>query len=155
MAEIKYRPSLTGDQIATLLDLCKSVASLTPEVMSCISVLSPFAAKIQVGAITPAYVSSDRPKTVEQRLGMVVSATPEMKRLAAYKKLCSPAARSMSVDELELAHQYRYDHELMDATEALIFESGQHNPHAFLTQPAIDTDSGILDVSPAITPEDL
>ncbi len=61
----KFRPVLTGPQIAYLLELCQSDERITPEGEQCIAILSVFQLKASLGATKPAYSSTYKPSLEE------------------------------------------------------------------------------------------
>jgi hypothetical protein len=57
LSHLKFRPVLTFTQITDMCALCKSTGS--PESLSILKVLIPLIAKIEIGAINPAYKLSE------------------------------------------------------------------------------------------------
>lgn len=56
-SHLKFRPVLTFEQITNICALCKS--NPTPETASILKTLIPLVAKIEIGAINPAYKLSE------------------------------------------------------------------------------------------------
>jgi len=57
----KYRPAFTASQLHTIVDLCRSEGvDDSPECKDIVKILVPLIAKIQVGAINPAYKLSEQ-----------------------------------------------------------------------------------------------
>lgn len=127
--EPRYRPVMTAEQIETILSICKTTSPLTAQVISVISTLAPFQAKIVNAGITPAYIVKPV-ESIEEKLGFPPSKklldnlgmSPEERRLAAYTKWKDNPV-SCSLDEIDLANTYRYENGLMGAEEITAFES--------------------------------
>jgi hypothetical protein len=115
-AQSKFRPSFTQAQIRYILSIAKKQSPLTQQDCEIIAILSPFAAKIDNNALVPAYKTAP---PIEEQLGF--SALPEQERELAFKKYQANPAHC-TLQELDLAHAYRYEMELMLPEEMQLYE---------------------------------
>jgi hypothetical protein len=123
-AQEKYRPSLTAQEIAYIVERCDADQreETTGISVALGSKLKVFAMKLQLNLVAPAYIASAK-KSLEERLGLDdTSTSPERKRLAAFEKysklpsICTP-------EEISLAQTYRYENNLMTDQEESDYEN--------------------------------
>ena len=121
--KLKFRPVLTARQIEHILTLCRSETPLTQESLGIVATLSPYYAKIQNAGVVAAYNVSDSRK-VENKLGFETGNTGSSEKIdwiqvrkQAYEKYVQNP-NLCSVDELNYAHQYRFDNGLMSTDES-------------------------------------
>lgn len=109
----RYRPSLTAEQITTIIRVFKQIPQDTT-VQDVLATLVPFEAKIIHGIKQP--VSSV--ETLTEKLGWEtgMSLTPAEKREAAWNKWVRNP-QDCTLIELELASDYRYQFNLMSDEE--------------------------------------
>ncbi len=131
----KYRPALTTMQILTILDLART-APITEDKMSVISTLAPILAKIQVGAIAPAYVTHQGKrsiaKTPEQLLEELGGSLQDLPLdlsdphywAKCYDKHCAFPA-TCTKEEVAAAQEHMYLNDLMSEEEIQKFEANQ------------------------------
>lgn len=129
----KYRPSLTATQIAHIIDLCKLEQPISDNSIAILGILAPFQAKIQNGAMAPAYETTPRQSTLESlgatslpALGEysfqnVRYATKEEYWEACYK-VYQLNPTSLTVQEIQAAKEHMYLHSLMSPEEMVEFE---------------------------------
>jgi|LauGreDrversion4_2_1035121.scaffolds.fasta_scaffold869448_2 hypothetical protein len=118
----KYRPTLTAQEIAYMIERCDADARDETAGLSVAlgSKLKIFAMKMQLGIVSSAYVSAPK-QSLTDKLGFD---TPESKRLAAFEKhsklpsLCTP-------EEIKLAQTYRYENNLMTPQEEADYENSK------------------------------
>lgn len=123
----KYRPVFTLGQLKHISNLCKqNPAGISQIDAEIIGILASFIAKAENAAITPAY--SMQPKmTLEESLGFAPlksteqAITRDRMEYAAYEKYSTNPA-SCSIDEINMALQYKYENDLMSAEEASKYE---------------------------------
>jgi hypothetical protein len=125
----KYRPSLTAAQIRYILKLAKLESPLTEESKSVIKTLSPFLAKIDNEAISPAYEYAERPSILES-LGADSLNSPEFNKetnKAIINSLCyeqwKQQPESCSLEEIAAAQEHAYINDLMTPEEEESYES--------------------------------
>lgn len=131
-----YRPSLTGENIETILKLAHAhIDTMTPQILDVIGKLAPFYAKVKNSGIKPAHIGM-RKESLEESLGITSLTEPAIPKLRpmspsgyedirriAYERwtvcpeLCTP-------HELELVATYRYEKGMMNTEETVRFELG-------------------------------
>jgi hypothetical protein len=146
----KYRPCLSALQIAVILDTFRSLPVKSAEHISVMQVLSPFIAKIQCGAITPAHTAQARaqdkvdmlaalastPNVSSRELGYELGGydTVEIPTISkeqwwaqCYEHYCAylvdPVNNPITPEQLHAANEHRYLNDLMTAQEIQEFES--------------------------------
>lgn len=116
--QVKYRPYFTASQIDELVFCLKQSSSN----VGLIRYLETFRAKISFDAVSKV-VATPR-ASIEDKLGFSSpnppAATPIVKEHYYQQWLESPD--SLSMRELELAHTYRYENDLMTPDEEADFE---------------------------------
>lgn len=123
----KYRPVLSASQIAHLISLCKN--DLSSESISCIGILSPFMAKIENAAITPAYTLSSNKQSLVDELGLgeetIINKSHEMFQKHLYEQWLAVGMKydSFSLNEIKEIKEFRYLNDLMTTTESDEYES--------------------------------
>ena len=126
----KYRPSLTAQQVSTILTLAKTALPLTDETMSLISTLAPFMAKIENDGIVPAYTVSNKPpaNSLESLGGMITSdANSHVSKEAhweqCYLRILEVGAAACTLETIQAAEEHRYLNDLMTPEEETAHES--------------------------------
>jgi hypothetical protein len=121
----KFRPYFTSNELAEVIRCVKSVSHN----QALLKNLETYAMKIDRGLLEPNLTLKpslidklDLDSTDQDSSNSSTNYTSE-RELAFNKYQSNPA--SCSVKELELAHTYRYENDLMDATEEVEFESKQ------------------------------
>lgn len=114
----KYRPYFTAEQIDTILAALKSSSSD----ISLIRYLETFRAKIEFDAISK--ITPTPRISIVEKLGFndpPVSIDTTTLKYQAYCRWCE-SPEELSMKELEYAHTYRYENDLMDSQEETDFE---------------------------------
>ena len=130
----KYRPSLTASQIAHIISMCHSENPISPESVSVIAKLTPFLAKIEVGALAPAYTHAHSPSKPRNPEGYTYETTYNFRGVnypdkesywaACYEWSQTTAHRvDMSLPEIQGANEHRYLNDLMSPEEMEVFEA--------------------------------
>ena len=119
----KYRPYFTADEMLELISALKE--SPTPSRMKIIQYLEGFNLKITYGVVNANYITNPKP-TIEQQLGFTEEEPehtlfPHELRQRAYQKWLRKDP-TITVKELNLANEYRYENNLMSAEEQVAFE---------------------------------
>jgi hypothetical protein len=119
----KYRPYFTADEMLELISALKE--SPTPSRMKIIQYLEGFNLKITYGVVNANYITNPKP-TIEQQLGFTEeepepTLSPNEIRQRAYQKWLKKDS-TITVKELNLANEYRYENNLMSAEEQAAFE---------------------------------
>ena len=112
----KYRPSLSGHNITTLVQVLRTIqqATNTPEIASCLRVLAPFLAKVEAGAVTASHIPTlpatrltelSNHEIIQQLTGEAIQAeiTPNLTELAAELAIPSPSPNTTICKEGELS----------------------------------------------------
>ena len=119
----RYRPVLTAEQIAKVLDLAKLEQPMSDTSMQLIGILAPFKAKIDNQGILPAY--SVEPKvSMLQSLGEDPSQSVMSKEdywFVCYKKYVA-THQLCTLDEIAAAREHMYLNDLMTPEEMEEFE---------------------------------
>lgn len=130
----KYRPSLTDENILHILKLAKTESPISAQSLAVIKVLAPFLAKINAGAITPAYAASNNRQSLEEKLGLApISQEPMAPILTAesmpkeqYWAKCydkyKASPESCTLLEIEAAREHMYLNDLMSPEDMVAFE---------------------------------
>jgi len=136
----KYRPVLTSQQITHILSLCKS--NLSDESVSVIASLSVFEHKIRNEVITPAYISAPKPNLFDSMGLNPLAEIPsirskeskenrELRKSALYSVWSKSENQSlrdeMTIEDLRLIQEYRYENNLMSKEEETQFEASMFN----------------------------
>ncbi len=126
MKKQKFRPCLSAAQIEHILFLARSEKPLSSASRSVIASLCTFQVKIVNEAVSEAYETRDKESELRGLLGFSSEETngtlsPTEKRAAAFKKY-SDRPNLCSIEELELAHTYRYENNLMSKEEEADYE---------------------------------
>ena len=116
----KYRPTLTAQEIAYIIERCDSDSRDETAGLSIAlgSKLKIFAMKMQLGIVASAYTAAPK-QSLTDKLGF---ASPDAKRLAAFEKysklpsICTP-------QEIALAQTYRYENNMMTTQEESDYEN--------------------------------
>lgn len=132
----KYRPVLTAAQITHILSLCKS--DLSDMSVSVIASLSVFEYKIRNEVITPAYTQTPKPNLFDS-MGLnpmntfpdvktkIIKENRELRKSALYAVWSKPENQSlrdeMTIEDLKLVQEYRYENNLMSKEEETQFEA--------------------------------
>lgn len=120
----KYRPVLTGPQISHLISLCKRDGSR--DSLSCLSQLVLYEFKIQNEITKPVYASTPKIELVDQ-LGFSDSAMPAESDIhispEALYNLWMVKPEDLTVHQINLVQQYRYENNKMTLDEEKKFES--------------------------------
>lgn len=142
MTQSKYRPVLTSQQISHILTLCKR--DMSEESISVISTLSVFEHKIRNTAISPAY--TEKPKiSLAESLGLEIdplkaestkAASRELRKAALYHVWNTDESlrKEMTVNDLILVKEYRYENNLMETQEELEYEQGLFNTQSTISR---------------------
>jgi hypothetical protein len=119
----KYRPSLSAVEIRYILDLCNADERQETEKLSTnlSSKLRVFSLKMQLGIVSASHTAAPV-TTLEERLGLESMTSADRRSVAYSKYKLNPDY--CSVEELKLAHTYRYEHGLMSDSESEEFENG-------------------------------
>jgi len=132
MSQTKYRPSLTATQIEHLINLCKLEQPISDTSIEILGILAPFQAKIQNGALTPAYKTTPKSSILES-LGAaapmhdkyvfqnVVYSSKEEYWKACYN-VYAINPTSLTVVEIQAAKEHMYLTGLMSPEEMVEFE---------------------------------
>lgn len=148
--EQKYRPSLSGLQIAVILDTFRSLPIKSAEHISIMRTLSPFLAKIECGAIVPSHTAQRDPAKVDLLSAIGASLDHSSSREVAMElrgyptvdiptitkeqwwhqcyeyyilHLTDPAGKPITPEQLHAAKEHMYLNDLMTAQEVSEFES--------------------------------
>jgi hypothetical protein len=116
MAETKFRPYLTSQELTLILNCLKQNGS-NPGL---VHYLSGFQDKITVGKIAPQLVTKP---TISDKLGLSTSLTDNLteQRHSAYLKWKESPSKC-SIQELARARMYRYENDLMSTEEESEYE---------------------------------
>ena len=144
----KYRPVLTAAQILHIILLAKLEDSISMTSISLISVLAPFAAKIDNAGIIPAYTTSPVLSLTDKnlsKLGADVSQEIEAMHLmskeerwakAYAKRMLTPTACSLI--EIADAKSHAYLNDLMSTKELTDYEASMAEVHSKIEAPNLD-----------------
>lgn len=127
----KYRPVFSGAQLSHMYQIAKAdyIQNSSQESFSVLGILSPFLAKVEAGAIIPAYVSSERVSILESLGGTSVETvmTKEQYWEACYTKYLS-FPNDCSIKEIGAAKEWKYLNGLMSEEELEAFEFNSFLP---------------------------
>ena len=115
---IKFRPSLTSEQIEYLVSVLQSVAPSNLR-DQCLTALNKFALKSKYGIVTPSHVATGR-KTLEDSLGFSESPAISIESLL---KIYAVTPQVLSQSQLDQVQLYRYTNDLMSPEEESSYES--------------------------------
>lgn len=125
---IKYRPVLTAIQIEKICQLARLESPLSKEAISILSSLSPFLAKIENLAITPAYeMDTVRKGSLLASLSDDMPSPASIRDKAAFLEssyntyILQPDKCSLAV--IKAAKEYMYINELLSPKEVAAFEA--------------------------------
>lgn len=143
----KYRPVLTAKQILHIIQLAKLEEPISMCSISLISVLAPFAAKIDNAAITPAYITTPALSMTDKNLaalGSEVSAEIEAMHLISKEERWAKAYAKHMLDpvdcslvEIADAKSHAYLNDLMSADELADYEASMVAEHTKLEAPML------------------
>lgn len=114
----KYRPSLSRSNIHHIIYLCKQDMP-TDCSRSVLSILAPFLTKIDLEAVSPSHVQTEKESLMVQlgeRAEVEEELTIEVRRYNAYLQWEKDLS-DMSIEDLELAHEYRVSNNLLTEEE--------------------------------------
>ncbi len=124
---IKYRPSLTAEQILKIIELAKLEAPISNTSIQLVSILSSIVAKIENGALVASYVPAPPKPSLLESLGgpttpsSTASLSKEQQWELAYNKYSATPLACTATEILE-AKEHMYLNDLMSAEEIAEFE---------------------------------
>lgn len=118
----KFRPYFTASELSLLISSLKSTTPFTPAHASLARYLEEFSLKISRGILAPQLTLAP---SIEEKLEIGVFENPKRRigdmRKAAYKKFTA-ASSNCTAEEIEMAHLFRYENDLMSPEEMVEYE---------------------------------
>lgn len=114
---VKFRPSLSAQQITTLVD----ILSTYPEHTELCKVFRVFKLKADHGIVTPSHVSIGRP-SIEQSLGFSDDTTPDAS-IEVLLQMYEANPSILSRTQMDKVEKHRYVNDLMTPEEESQYES--------------------------------
>ena len=141
---IKYRPSLTEEQLLHIVTLAKCENPLSLTSIQLVSQLAPYVAKIEAGSLVPSYVPSQhkpvsKTQSILESLGHDCTPETEEEKFQAslvkedlwelaYEKYKENPSSCTSL-ELTYAQEHRYLNDLMSPEEVKEWERKEFAKH--------------------------